>query len=81
MEEETKPRIKKRGTAEDRQKPIHTVAAGAICGQHLPPQAPSGYAYYAYSLKRTYQSQTTRNQIQLDGFFCGERVRYRIGRD
>ncbi len=69
MEEETKPRIKKRPTTDDCLKPVHIIASGSLVASIYLRQAPSGYAYYAYNLKRTYQSLTTRNQIHSTDFF------------
>ncbi len=72
MEEVTKPR-KKRTANEDGQKPVHTIAVGSLVASIYLRQAPSGYAYYAYNVKRSYRSLTTNNQIYSTDFFAENR--------
>lgn len=64
-----KPRSKKR-EIEDGQKPVHVIVEGALLASIYLRQAPSGYAYFAYNIKRSYQSLTTRNQIFSTDFFA-----------
>jgi hypothetical protein len=67
---QTKPKIKKRTSTEDSQKPVHSISVGSLTASIYLRQAPSGYGYYAYNVKRSYRSLTTGNQIQSTDFFA-----------
>lgn len=67
-----KPR-KQTAATDEGQKPVHTISIGALVANIYLRQAPSGYAYYAYHLKRSYQSLTTKNQIHSTDFFAENR--------
>jgi len=73
MEEVTKQR-KKKSENEDGQKPVHIITAGSLVASIYLRQAPSGYAYYAYNIKRSYRSLTTNNQIYSTDFFAENRT-------
>jgi hypothetical protein len=74
MEElSAKPRTKKRSTNEDGQKPVHVISVGSLVASVYLRQAPSGYAYYAYHIKRSYRSLTTGSQIHSTDFFAENR--------
>ena len=62
-------RIKRRSVPGEGQQPIHVITVGAVSASIYLRQAPSGYAYHAYHLKRSYRSLTTRNAIQSTDFF------------
>lgn len=66
----TKPRARKKTATDDSQKPVHTISVGSLAASIYPRQAPSGYGYYAYSLRRSYRSLSTGNQIQSTDFFA-----------
>jgi len=66
----SKPKIKKQIATEQGQLPVHIITTGSLVANIYLRQAPSGYAYYAYNLKRTYQSLTTKNQIHSSDFFA-----------
>ena len=72
MEDIAKPR-KKKTANEDGQKPVHTINVGSLVASIYLRQAPSGYAYFAYNIKRTYRSLTTNNQIYSTDFFSENR--------
>lgn len=74
MEEvQTKTRTKNRTASDDGQKPVHVITVGGLVASIYLRQAPSGYAYYAYSIKRSYRSLTTNNQIYSTDFFAENR--------
>jgi hypothetical protein len=70
---QTKQRSKKRTAPMDAQKPVHAITVGALTAAIYLRQAPSGFSYYAYNLKRGYRSLTTGNQIQSTDFFAENR--------
>lgn len=66
----TKPRTKKRTPTDDGQKPVHVITVGSLAANIYLRQAPSGFSYFAFNLKRSYRSLTTGNQIQSTDFFA-----------
>lgn len=75
MEEvQTKTRTKNRTASDDGQKPVHVITVGGLVASIYLRQAPSGYAYYAYSIKRSYRSLTTNNQIYSTDFFAENKL-------
>jgi hypothetical protein len=67
---QSKQRNKKRTAPMDGQQPVHIVTVGALTAAIYRRQAPSGFSYFAFCLKRGYRSLTTGNQIQSTDFFA-----------
>jgi hypothetical protein len=68
----SKPRRKT--TTDDGQKPVHVISVGSLTASIYLRQAPSGYGYYAYNIKRMYRSLTTGNQIHSTDFFADSKA-------
>jgi hypothetical protein len=62
-------RMKRRSAPGEGQQPIQVITVGAVSASIYLRQAPSGYAYYAYHLKRSYRSLTSGNAIHSTDFF------------
>lgn len=69
-----KSRAKKRAAGDDRQKPVQVITVGSLVASIYVRQAPSGYAYYAFNIKRSYRSLTTGSQIHSTDFFAENRI-------
>ena len=71
MEDVTsKPRTRRKQSPDDGQKPVHTVTVGSLVASIYLRQAPSGYAYYAYNIRRSYRSLTSNNEAFSTDFFA-----------
>jgi hypothetical protein len=70
--EETPRQVKpkKRSQTDEGQKPAHVITVGSLVASIHIRQAPSGYAYFAYNVKRSYRSLSTGNQIFSTDFFA-----------
>lgn len=65
-----KTKARKRSSNDESHKPVHVVTVGTLVACIHLRQAPSGYAYYAYSIKRSYRSLTSGSQIHSTDFFA-----------
>lgn len=67
MNEKTETRKKKPVAAET---PVHTITEGAVAASIWRRQSPSGYAYYDFSLSRSWQSLSSGSTGHSRNFFA-----------
>ena len=60
---------KKAGTPEESSDPVQTIREGAIAASIWQRQSPSGYAYYDFSLSRSWKSMTSGKTGYSKNFF------------
>lgn len=68
MNEETQAK-KTKGVSEATSKPAHVVRHGAIAASIWMRQSPSGYAYYDFSLSRSFKSISTAKEGYSTNYF------------
>ena len=52
------------------EKPVHTITEGAVAASIWRRQSPSGYAYYDFSLTRSWQSLSSGSTAHSRNFFA-----------
>lgn len=67
MNEKPAVRPKKRASGET---PVHTLNEGAVTAMIWRRQSPSGYAYYDFSLARSWQSLSSGSTAHSRNFFA-----------
>jgi hypothetical protein len=66
MNDKTEIKKKKASAAET---PVHTIREGSVAASIWQRQSPSGYAYYDYSLTRSWKSMSSGNTGYSRNFF------------
>lgn len=66
---ETETRKEKKLTDGDTNEPVHVVRRGAIAASVWRRQSPSGYAYYDFSLSRSWKSMSSEKTGYSRNFF------------
>src|SRR5262245_41240693 len=70
-EQGTKPtKVKAAIAAEEKARPVHTIAEGSVNAAIFRRQSPSGFVYHSYNLKRSYRSLTTGKEAYSSDFFA-----------
>jgi hypothetical protein len=69
MNEQVETKRKKNETDNEATDPIVVIRKGAIAASVWRRQSPSGYAYYDYSLSRSWKSMSTEKQGYSKNFF------------
>ncbi len=69
MNEQTEPKTKKKETDGETTDPVHVVRKGAIAASIWQRQSPSGFAYYDFSLSRSWKSMSTEKMGYSKNFF------------
>lgn len=69
MEKRNTAKQGKSSSRTDSPDPVHVVREGAVAASVWCRQAPSGYAYYDYSLSRSWKSMTTEKTGYSKNFF------------
>jgi len=69
METKNATKQPKRSKGTESLDPVHVVREGAVAASVWLRQAPSGYAYYDYSLSRSWKSMTTEKTGYSKNFF------------
>ena len=69
MNEQTETRGKKKDSDVEGVDPVHVVRKGAIAASIWRRQSPSGFAYYDYSLSRSWKSMSTEKTGYSRNFF------------
>lgn len=67
MNEKIEAKKKKAVAAET---PVHTISEGAVAASIWRRQSPSGYAYYDFSLARSWQSLSSGSTAHSRNFFA-----------
>lgn len=67
MNDKLDPKKKKTISAET---PVHTIREGSVAASIWRRQSPSGYAYYDFSLTRSWQSLSSGNTGYSKNFFA-----------
>jgi len=70
MNEKHESKKKKPNAAES---PVHTIREGSVAASIWRRQSPSGYAYYDFSLARSWQSLSTGSAGSSRNFFARNR--------
>lgn len=71
MNDKLDPKKKKAAASET---PIHTISEGSVSASIWRRQSPSGYAYYDFSLARSWQSLSSGNPGSSKNFFARNQV-------
>lgn len=69
MSEEKGNKTSKRETEGESTDPVEVIRKGAIAASIWQRQSPSGYAYYDYSLSRSWKSMSTEKMGYSKNFF------------
>lgn len=69
MSEPTATKTKKPSTEGENMDPVHVVRRGAIAASIWKRQSPSGFAYYDFSLSRSWKSMSTEKMGYSKNFF------------
>jgi hypothetical protein len=69
MSEQTATKTKKQNADGEHMDPVHVVRRGAIAASIWKRQSPAGYAYYDFSLSRSWKSMSTEKMGYSKNFF------------
>ncbi len=69
MNEQTASKTKKTAAEGENLDPVHVVRKGAIAASIWQRQSPSGFAYYDFSLSRSWKSMSTEKMGYSKNFF------------
>ena len=69
MNEQTATKTKKQSAEGENLDPVHVVRKGAIAASIWKRQSPSGFAYYDFSLSRSWKSMSTEKMGYSKNFF------------
>ena len=69
MSEQTATKTKKKDGEAENMDPVHVVRKGAIAASIWQRQSPSGYAYYDFSLSRSWKSMSSEKMGYSRNFF------------
>ena len=69
MSEQTTVKNKKKETEGENMDPVHVVRNGAIAASIWQRQSPSGYAYYDFSISRSWKSMSSDRMGYSKNFF------------
>ncbi len=69
MSEPTANKTKKQSAEGENMDPVHVVRRGAIAASVWKRQSPSGFAYYDFSLSRSWKSMSTEKMGYSKNFF------------
>lgn len=67
-------KIKPESPSDEKSKPIHVIHQGSLVASIYRRQSPSGFVYFAYSVKRSYRSLTTGKEAYSNDFFAENRA-------
>lgn len=75
QEQASKPsKTKTQDPSDEKSKPVHVIVQGPLIASIHRRQSPSGFLYFAYSIKRSYRSLTSGKEAYSSDFFAENRA-------
>ena len=74
MSELTEAKGKKKEADSENMDPVHVIRKGAIAASVWQRQSPSGFAYYDYSVSRSWQSKSTDKTGYSKNYFSANQA-------